>query len=901
LTIPESWPALASGTIIGTYRIVEQIGAGGMGEVYRAQDTKLGRSVALKVLPQAFAADSERLSRLEREARVLAALNHSNIAGIYGLEDANGTRALVMELVEGETLRERIAHGPMPITEVLPIACQICEALAAAHDQGIIHRDLKPANIKIAANGVVKVLDFGLAKALIGDGSSRDLSLALTVTDAGTQEGLVLGTPAYMSPEQARGRPVDKRTDIWAFGCVLFEMLTGRMTFSGETVSDTAAAVLEREPAWHLLPASTPPRVRDVLRRCLQKDVGRRMRDIGDVRLEISEAIHQPSGEVPTSGLARRRSLRLWQSLAALMTLLVVIAAGWAVGSRSTGPATRLETSLPDVTIPGSYLSVSPDGRKLAVIVPGLGLWFRDFSAVEWRHIPGSDNSHSAFWSPDSRFLAFGVQNQLKKVDTFGGPPETLCTVPGDADGSGSWSRDGVIIFGNWGGGAGGPVWKVSQAGGTAAALTEVDTSKGERYHTWPVFLEDGKHFLYFRSGPSDVAGIYAGSLTARPADQSRDRILPSLLTATYARGYLFFLRGATLLGQPFDTRSLRLTDAPIEVAENVPVTWYGTGVVSVSPGGTLAYPTALPSVKRQLAWLDRQGHTLSTIGAPGFLDEGVTLSPDGKRAVVRDAYMYTLPGDLWTVDLSSGHRMRLTFRGNAYSPGVWSPHGDRVAYAGGNLGDTIYEKSSTGIGDEKELLKEPLTRHFVTSWSSDGRFLLYHTENTPNTGYDVWALPLEGERKPVLLLGTTDQEWAAQFSPDMKWIAYASSELPGGAELFVRPFVVSASGRPGLGEGKWQVSTEGGYWPRWRSDKEIVFLGDFRTSLMNVIATTVDTSGSAFKTGTSQRLFTRSGSGAWDVTPDGQRFLMAVPPATQPAAPASIKVILNWPALLKK
>jgi eukaryotic-like serine/threonine-protein kinase len=520
-------------------------------------------------------------------------------------------------------------------------------------------------------------------------------------------------------------------------------------------------------------------------------------------------------------------------------------------------------------------------------------------SSLEWRRLPGTENGASPFWSPDSRYVAFAVENQLKKVDTTGGPPETLCTVSSSAVGSGSWNRDGEIIFGSWGGGSGGPLWRVSQAGSAATAVTEVDTSKGERYHTWPAFLEDGRHFLYFRSGSPESAGIYAGSLDATPTDQSHVRILATELTPSYANGYLFFMRATTMMAQPFDRRRLQLKDAPVAIAEAIRTTWFGTEVFSVSSGGVLAYRTAPAIENVQLTWMDREGKVLGTVGPPTF-EGSVDLSPDGKRAVVRDSD-YDVPGDLWTVDLSSGRRTRLTFRRNNYSPGVWSPDGTRVAYAGGNLGDTLYEKASTGIGEEIELLKEAGTRHFVTSWSSDGRFLLYHTENAPRTGYDVWVLPLEGERKPVLLLGESFNEWAAQFSPDERWIVYASTETGAGAEIFVRPFIVSASGRPALGQGKWQVSRGSGNWPMWRADTELFFNSSLPWAIGNgVMVAPVRTSGTAFESGVPQRLFLSGVGGGWDVTVDGQRFLALVARVQRPA-PVSISVILNWPALLKK
>jgi serine/threonine protein kinase len=905
-------PALEPGARLGPYEIVEAIGAGGMGEVYRARDSRLGRDVAIKVVPPLFAEDRDRLARFEREARVLASLSHPNIAQIHGLEETDGQRALVMELVEGDTLAERIARGPMPVSEALAIAGQVCDALDAAHEHGIVHRDLKPANVKVRPDGTVKVLDFGLARVLeVHDPSSVEAMQSPTLTALGTRAGMILGTVAYMSPEQARGKPVDRRADIWAFGAVLYELLTGRRAFVGSEISDTLAAVLKDEPDWTALPKGVPASVRRVLRRCLERDVSRRVRDIGDVRLELSEAIHEPTGEGASSGVSAGRSVRLWQAWAALMTLLVVviaIIAALELQSKTGRPPSRLELFLPQGAINGDFVSVSPDGRKVVAAAPGQGLWMRDLSSPEWRRLPGTENLvSSAFWSPDSRYLAFGVQNQLKRLDTFGGPPETLCTVPSDAEGSGSWSRDGVIIFGSWGGGAGGPVWRVSQSGGVAIPLTELDTSRGEVYHTWPVFLEDGRHFLYFRSGPPDVAGIYAGSLDAKPADQSRDRILATEFTAAYANGHVFFIRGtrvwgpATVMAQPFNRSSLRLEDAPVAIDEAVMTSWYGTELFSVSPGGVLAYRTASAPVDSQLTWVDREGKTVSTVGSPTFIGGGLRLSPDGKRAIFRDA-TYDVPGDLWTVDLSSGQPTRLTFHKNDYSPAVWSPDGARVAYAGGQMGDTIYEMSSTGTGNERELLKEPLLSHFVTDWSGDGRFLLYHTENAPKTGADVWVLPLEGERNPVLLLGDRFNEWAARFSPDMKWIAYSSTETAGGADVFVRPFVVSPSGRPAVGDGKWQISRDGGFWSVWSgwpSDKEILFMGDFRTSPFNVLASTVDTNGAALKSATPLRLFNQRGFG--DVTPDGQRFLYAVPQAPQRTAPASINVVINWPALLKK
>jgi Tol biopolymer transport system component len=598
------------------------------------------------------------------------------------------------------------------------------------------------------------------------------------------------------------------------------------------------------------------------------------------------------------------KSLGLWQG-AALIALLVATAVIWMRLPASSEPPDAFEASLPEGATGVEEVSVSPDGRKLVMSTTAGttrgALWVRDFNSFEWRRLPDTESARSPFWSPDSRHLAFAVGNQLKALDTSGGPAETLCTVPGTPAGSGSWNRDGVIIFGSWSGGSGGPVWKVSQTGGAPVPVTEVDTAKGELYHTWPVFLEDGHRFVYFRSGAPDVAGVYVGSLDADARNQSRDRILATTVPVAYADGHLFFARGpTTMMAQSFDKRRLKVEGAAVPIAELVQNTWFGTKVFAASAGGVLAYQPSQRVDKFEITTIDRQGTMVSTVGPPS-LQGWVTVSPDGKRAVVRDTF-YDVPGDLWNVDVATGERTRLTFNRNDYSPGAWSPDGTRLAYAGGDLGDTLYEKRAVGNGSERELFKEPGTRHFVTSWSRDGRFLLYHTENTPKTGYDVWALPLEGERKPVRLLGEPFNEWAAQFSPDMRWIVYASLETGGAnAEVFVRPFIVSPSGVPRLGDGKWQVSTGGGNWPIWRTQNEILFnANDMRTN-QAISAARVKTSDTVFESATPQVLFrVPPGTASWDVMPDGERFLLIVPQALQTAV-APIRVVLNWNQELKE
>jgi eukaryotic-like serine/threonine-protein kinase len=865
---------LQRGTKLGPYTIIELIGAGGMGAVWKARDTRLNRLVAVKTSDKRFS------ERFEREAQMIAALNHPHICSLFDV----GPNYLVMEYVEGEPLRT-----PIPLDQALAMACQILDALDTAHRKGIIHRDLKPDNILLSRNGV-KVLDFGLARITNGPASRGDAQTAMDLSL--TAQGTILGTLPYMSPEQIEGHEADARSDIFSFGVVLYELISGKRPFTGESQASLIASILKTtpQPLHELQPA--PAGIDRVVQTCLEKDPEKRWQSAR----EVKHALTWMSAETP---LARKaaKPLHLWRGLSALLVAITLGMAGWTFWPKPPSPVSRFEALLPENVTPVDSVSISPDGRKLVFTAAGKdGLWIRSLDALDWRPLPGTEGAWSPFWSPDSRYLAFAVNNQLKKLDTTGSPPETLCTVPTDVRGAGTWNQDGVIVFGSWGGGNGGPLWKVSAAGGTAAAVTQVDASKGEFYHTWPTFLPDGKHFIYFRSGPPDVEGIYAGSLDAKPSEQSRARILATPFTAIYANGYLFFQRQATLLAQPLNARRLQLEDTPVPVADAVQTTWYATGVFSVSQKGALAYRTPDVGESTQLTWIDREGKTLSTFGPPGT-DRNISLSRDEKRGVVKDS-PYDVPGDLWTLDFSGSRRARLTFRKDVYSPGVWSPDGGRIAYSAGNLGDTLYEKASSGVGDGKELLKEPGLRHYPTSWSADGRFLLYHTENAPKTGYDLWVLPLQGDRKPVLLLGETYNEWGGAFSPDMHWVAYASLETNGKVEVYVRPFRVSEqTGTPALGESKWQVTKDGGNWPLWRNPKEIVF--DSQPLRTAVFAVPVQTTGAVFESAVPQRLFALPQYGG-DMTPDGQRFLIAIL-QLQRSAPPSITMVLNWPALMKK
>jgi len=862
--------ALAPGTRLGPYEILSALGAGGMGEVWKARDTRLNRLVAIKASHTSFS------ERFEREARAIAAVNHPHVCSLYDV----GPDYLVMEYVEGESL-----HGPLPIAQALALAEQILDALDAAHQKGIVHRDLKPGNILLSKSGV-KVLDFGLAKfqhAPVVDGLSQMATESVFLT----AEGSILGTLPYMSPEQVEGRDADTRSDIFAFGVVLYELIAGTRPFTGKTQANLVASILKEEPRplFEVQPR-TPRGLAEVVRICLEKDPDKRWQSARDVRHALRWVAAAPPPSMPA------RSVRVWQGLAVAMAAIALGIGAWVFQPTAPGSPSRFEASMPENATAWEHMSISPDGRKLVLTEPN-GMWFRNFDSQEWSRLPGTEGATTPFWSPDSRYVAFTVDKLLKRVDTTGGPPETLATVPSIAARSGTLNGRGDIVLGSWGGGSGGPLWRVS-AGGVATAMTQVDVSKGEFVHTWPTFLPDGTHFLYFRSGPPDVEGMYVGSLETDAGNQSRERILATGVPAVFANGYIFFLRAATLMAQPFDHRGLELRGEPVPVAQDVGITWYFTGMFSVSEKGVFVYRTASASGTFQLTWVDRQGKTVGTIGAPGT-DRRVVLSPDGKRAVAKDA-PYSVPGDLWMLDLASGRGTRFTFSRNVFSPAVWSPDGASIAYSAGRLGDTIYEKAASGQSDEQVLLKEPGLRHFPTSWSRDG-FLLYHTENAPNTGYDLWALSLR-DRKPHLLLGETFNEWAGVFSPDMRWVAYVSLETGPAAEVYVRPFQVSGDTRqPSLGKVKWQVSKDGN-WPEWRVGNEIVFNGGTAN-----FAAPVNTTGTTFENGIPQPLPFPASSGVTATpqsTPDGQRFLVDVT-KDQRAPRRSISVVLNWPALLKR
>jgi Tol biopolymer transport system component len=872
---------------LGSYKVLSLLGAGGMGEVYEAQDTKLGRNVAIKILPSTFIHDPERLSRFQREAKLLAALNHPNIATIHGLEESGGMHYLVMELVAGQTLAERIRKGALPLEEALNVAKQIAEALEAAHEKGVIHRDLKPANVKVTPEGQVKVLDFGLAKAFGSDGG-QDFSQGPTLSE----EGKILGTPAYMSPEQGRGMKVDKRTDIWAFGCVLYELLTGQPVFGGETLGDTLAGVLKQEPNWQALSAETPAKVRDLLRRCLQKDKTLRMQAAGDARIEIQEALAAPATAEPAVAATARgfRSLGRHGLIIGLGVLVLCAAVtGLAVWNLKPAPSppprpvSRVSIDLPPDTQLGMVadtpgMAVSPDGSQLAyVAVQGSTdqIYLRAMDGLEARPIPGTEGAYEPFFSPDGQWLGFFAGGKLKKVSVNGGAAITLCdaaNTPGA-----SWSRQGTIVFGTIG-----PLMQVSDSGGTPKALTHLE--KGDTAHMWPEFLPGGKDVL-FTVGfgfPSRVA-VYSVE-TGERHDLVQGATAPHYLPA----GYLVYAQaGGSLMAAPFDAQRLRITGPAVPVAQGILIN-AGTGTTqySISDTGSLVFASASGGgAQGRLVWVDRKG-VEQPLPAPPHVYWFPRLSPDGQRVAV------TIDGQqIWLYDLRRDTLTRWTFAGTANRTGIWTPDGKHIAFLSNKDGPSnIYWQRADGSGGLERLTTSQYLQA-PSSWSPDGQALAFLQISSAPTGFDIWVLRT-GDHKAQPFLQTPFTETAPAFSPDRHWLAYVSDES-GRLEIYVQPY-------PGPG-GKYQISTEGGTEPVWNPKGRELFYrqGD------KMLAVEV-TAQPSFSISKPRMLFkgpyhpTPQTFPDYDVSADGQRFLM-LKPAGQAQASTQINVVLNWTEELKR
>ncbi len=870
--------ALTTGTRVGPYEILSRVGAGGMGEVYKARDTKLNRDVAIKVLPAAFVQDSGRVARFRREAQLLASLNHPNIAAIHGLEESEGVVALALELVEGEDLAERLTRGAILVDEVIEIAKQIAEGLEAAHEKGVVHRDLKPANLRLTRDGTVKILDFGLAKAYGGEAEAagpsvnEGLSEAPTMSRHNAEAGVIFGTAAYMSPEQARGGTVDKRADIWAFGVVLFEMLTGKRLFTGESVSDTLAAVLRQEIDWKALPASTPPRLSRLLERCLDRDSKRRLRDIGEARIALERRLGTPDTVRVSSGV------RPMPWVIALSATIVAAVALWAPWRPATQPAPllRLNAELGAAaslaTTFGPAATLSPDGRLLAFVASERTegrplLHLRRLEQLDAAPLVGTEGARNPFFSPDGDWIAFFADGKLKKVSVSGGAAITLCDAADDR--GGTWAEEGAIFF-TPSGQAGVGLSRVSSAGGTPQTLTTPDPAFQEVTHRWPQALLRGKAVLYTAGsrGNFEDASLVVHTLegdTTKVLHRRgyHGRYLPS--------GHLVFMHEGTLFAAAFDLDRLELTGEPVPALAGVSANPFtGRAQFDFSLDGTLVYQRGEGfGLAVHIQWMDREGKLQPLRAAPGAY-YNIRFSPDGQRLAL------DIPEgknwDVWVYEWGRETLSRLTFDpGEDYFP-AWTPDGRRIAFSSTRADQAtrnVYWQRADGTG-EAERLTESKNHQFPRSWHPSGKFLAFEEVN-PRTGWDILILPLTSDEasgwkpgKPTVFLNGPFFEAGAAFSPDGRWLAYTSNES-GRFEVYVRPFPDP--------RGKWQVSTVGGIWPTWsRSRRELLYLaGDGR-----ITVSAYKLEGSSFRSEKprvwSPGLVPLSWARTYDLHPDGER-----------------------------
>jgi len=887
---------LAPGTRLGPYEITAQIGAGGMGEVYQATDTNLARRVAIKVLPDALALDPERLARFDREAKTLAALSHPNIAGVHGLEKSGGTIALVMELVEGPTLADRIVEGPLPVDDALAIARQIAEALEAAHEQGIVHRDLKPSNVKVRPDGTVKVLDFGLAKAVETSPASGLTQSPTITTPAMTQAGLILGTAAYMSPEQARGKTVDRRSDIWAFGCVLYEMLTGRRAFGGDEVSDVFASVLAREPAFGAVPETAPERVRQVLKACLQKDPKQRMHDIADVRLALAgafESVVSPAG-APTAPAA---AAPLWRRVFPLgVTVLAVGAAagaiGWLVALPGPSPVVTWSHVLPEGRLFRNagrpVLTVAPDGESFVYNATG-ALYLRTMGTLEDSPIPGTEvGLTNPFFSADGRSIGFFDSGQLRRIPVTGGASTPLA--PATNPLGASWGPDGMILYAQPDG-----IWEVSAQGGEPRHL--IETGQGEQAHG-PQRLP-GEDWILFTLATTSEATRWdsAAIVVASPASGERRVIRAGGSDVRYLpTGHLVYAFEDVLYAVPFDVGRLEERGGPVPVVEGVRrAAITGAAFYAVSAGGTLVYAAGTEAeARRRLVWVDRDGRE-TAVATPPRAYQYPRISPDGTRVAldVRDEQ-----NDIWIWSLARETLTRLTFEAGLDRTPVWSPDGARIAYmSGDNSQGALQWRAADGTGTA-ELLFTGTGTWFPTSFDPEGERIVVLQRDVGDSAQDVTMLAVAGDREMVPLVQTSFDELNGEVSPDGRWLAYQSDES-GQMEVYVRSFPDVDAG------GRWQVSPDGGTRPVWRGDGRELFYLDPPGRIMAVEVET----GDAFSFGNAVELFNGPYVAAnvlrtYDVTDDGERFLMIALAEDQGdggAEARQIVVVENWLAELER
>ncbi len=882
--------AIAAGTRFGPYEIQSPLGAGGMGEVYKARDTRLDRTVAIKILPDALSGDPQFRDRFEREARTISQLDHAHICALYDVGEERGTSFLVMQYLEGETLAARLQRGALPISEALKIAIQIAEALDKAHRAGVIHRDLKPGNVMLTKSGA-KLLDFGLAKS--SPVARGGMSMMPTTPISITAQGTILGTFQYMAPEQVEGGEADARTDLFAFGAVLYEMVTGRPAFQGKTQASLIGSIMRDDPTLTAdVGAALPQALSRVIRTCLAKSPDDRFQTAHDVALQLQWILEGGSQVgipapvvVPAAPASRRIAWVPW-SIAAL----AVIAAG-VLGAKSltrtTPPArvVRFEVANPDGIFNVGAPRLSPDGRYLAFNATdptgNTRIWVRQLNSLTAQPLTGTEGSARPFWSPDSRFIGFMADGKLKKIEVSGGPAQKICDAPTGADGS--WSQEGVILFDGRGSD---PIYRVPAAGGTPVVAVKAEPGRGEGQVGWPEFLSDGKHFMYLAMSQKIEDSSYrVGSI-----DSSETQTLASAQTQlAYAPpDRLLFVRDQTLVTQKFDPSAMKTLGDPTPLAERIGTDSVGLATFSISREGTLAYRTGDPGSR--LALVDRSGRELETMGDPGEYANPV-LSRDGTRLAFDLSDKAARKIDIWIRDLTRKVNSRFTFgQGNNRVP-LWSPDGNTVIFSSSRSGPgDLYTKTANGQGDETLLLKDDQLK-FATDWSRDGRYLVY-TSIDPKSAQNVWVLPMFGDKKPIAIAATDFSESNGVFSPDGRFIAYRSDES-GRNEIYVRSFP--------QGTGKWQISTAGGTDPSWRGDgKEIFYRGaDQRFMAVDIRL------GDTLQAGVPQSLFpgrvnlVGNVRNRYSASTDGQKFLFVATLGRDAIAPTT--VVLNWDADLRK
>ena len=897
---------LSDGTRLGSYEILAALGAGGMGEVYRARDTRLERNVAIKILSSAFVDDSERVTRFQREAKVLASLNHPHIAAIYGLEQTEHVTALVMELVEGEDLAQRLQRGPMPLDETLPIAKQIAEALEAAHERGIIHRDLKPANIRLRPDGTVKVLDFGLAKAVVSDVERPDLFDSPTVTAVATRAGTIMGTAPYMSPEQAKGRSVDRRTDLWAFGVVLYELLTGTRAFTGDSVAEILAHVLTQAPNWALLPPDTPAPIRTLLRRCLEKNPTRRLDSAAALRLEIEDAMVAPTGVTTVDGPESPRRRITWAIATVVAGALVGALAMWALtrnGLPASAPPMRLTITFPpsemmELSWRGRDIAFSPDGRYLAYQSRGQ-LMLRALDQLDAMRLSSVTGGRTPFFSPDSRWIGFFDGGDLKKVAVTGEPVITLSRELGSPEG-GTWADDGTIVVSSEDGNIG--LMKVPAEGGQATVLTK--TEAAHKGHRTPSMLPGGRGVLFtvWANAPEDrqlaVLDLKSGQQKTLLRGGAAVEYLDTghLIYATMGSQGTGALSG-TLWVVAFDLDRLALRGEPVRVSENLQVDMASAANYAVSRTGALVYVPARP-LARSFVWVDRTGRETAIDGLPPGPYQTMGLSPDGTRVAFASE---DREFDIWAWDFARASLTRLTFGDSFDYLPRWTPDGQRIVFQSDRHGrPNVYSLASDGSGPVERLTTSN-NDQYPNSITPDGTAVLF-CELRPKTGFDILRLPIaprhsagmaamsaEHPSETTSLVTSPSAEYAANISPDGRYIAYQSAESGGRFAVYVRPY-------PDVSKGRWQISPEAGLMPVWaRSGRELFYLDESNT----LMVVPVQTSGPQFSSGRPTKVFDRKYSGdfySYDVTPDGLRFLMMKESdAGDREHRASMVVVLNW------